>query len=75
LKTQRNMELASRIDDSLKAKGLKKVQFAEMMDKRPSEITKWISGTHNFILDTLYSIEIYLGVQLIEVSSADIEFA
>lgn len=75
LKTQRNMELASRIDDALKVKGLKKMQLAEMMNKRPSEVTKWLSGTHNFTLDTLYSIEMYLGISLIEVSSTKIEFA
>jgi ribosome-binding protein aMBF1 (putative translation factor) len=74
LKTQRNMELAARIDDAIKAKSWKKTRLAEAMDKRPFKITKWLSGTHNFTLDTLYSLEIYLGIPLIEVSVKKIEF-
>jgi ribosome-binding protein aMBF1 (putative translation factor) len=72
-KTKRNMLLAVLIDDALKAKGWNKKQLAEAMHKNPSEVTKWLSGTHNFTLDTLYLIESYLGVKLFIVPSTDLE--
>lgn len=66
-KTKRNMLLAARIDEALKAKGWSKKQLADAMHKNPSEVTKWLSGTHNFTLETLYLIESYLGVTLFEI--------
>jgi ribosome-binding protein aMBF1 (putative translation factor) len=70
-KTKRNMLLAARIDEALKAKGWSKKQLAETMHKNPSEVTKWLSGTHNFTLDTLYLIETYVGVKLFEIPHMD----
>jgi ribosome-binding protein aMBF1 (putative translation factor) len=74
-KTKRNMLLAARIDDALKMKGLSKKQLADLMEKRPSEITKWLSGTHNFTLETLYRIEAYLGVTLFTIPETDLQTA
>ncbi len=72
-KTKRNMLLAVLIDDALKAKGWNKKQLAEVMHKSPSEVTKWLSGTHNFTLETLYLIESYLDIRLFTVPSNDLE--
>jgi ribosome-binding protein aMBF1 (putative translation factor) len=63
-KRKRTMLLAARIDEALKAKGWSKKQLAEAMHKNPSEVTKWLSGTHNFTLETLYLIESYLDTTL-----------
>lgn len=71
-KTKRNMLLAARIDEALKKKGWSKKQLADSMNKNPSEVTKWLSGTHNFTLDTLYLIESYLGLMLFEVSTHEL---
>ena len=51
------MLIAARIDDALKAKNWTQKQLAEAMNKRPSEVTKWLSGTHNFTLETIAFIE------------------
>ena len=32
-------------------------QFANMMQTQPSVVTKWLSGKHNFTLETLCDIE------------------
>ena len=72
-KTKRNMLIAVLIDDALKAKGWNKKQLAKVMHKNPSEVTKWLSGTHNFTLETLYLIESYLDVKLFVVPSNDLE--
>jgi len=64
-KTSRKMLLAARIDDGIKAKGWKKKDLALALNKRRSEITKWLSGTHNFNIDTLFDIERVLNIELV----------
>jgi ribosome-binding protein aMBF1 (putative translation factor) len=67
--TDRKMLLAARIHDAMKAKGMKKGQLAEVLGKRPSEITKWLSGTHNFTIETLWEIGDVLGTELINLGN------
>jgi ribosome-binding protein aMBF1 (putative translation factor) len=72
---RRQMHIATRIDDGLKAKGWSQRQFAINMGKRPSEVTKWLSGTHNFTLETLSMIESYLGITLIIIPEGELQLA
>ncbi len=58
---ERKMRIAARIEDAMNQAGLTKTQFARLMGKYPSEITKWLSGTHNFTSDLLTEIEVTLG--------------
>jgi transcriptional regulator with XRE-family HTH domain len=62
---ERRMSLAARIDDVLQARGLTNQEFAFMMGKKPSEISRWLSGTHNFTTETLWEIERVLNIQLL----------
>jgi transcriptional regulator with XRE-family HTH domain len=64
-RTEKRMLLAARIDDGLKNRGWKKKDLAAVLRKTPSEITKWLSGTHNFTCDTLFDIERVLNINLI----------
>ena len=57
--------LTAKIQDAVKAKGINNAKFAAMMDQHPSVISKWLSGTHNFTVDTLLDIEEKLGISLI----------
>lgn len=66
-KIEKRMLLAAKIDDALKAKSWKKKDLAEFLNKQPSEITKWLSGTHNFTTDTLWDIERVLGIELVSI--------
>lgn len=52
----RKMLLAVKIDEAMKSQGIKKGQLAKQLSKNPSEITKWLSGTHNFTVETLWEI-------------------
>ena len=65
--TKQRMLLAAKIDDAIKSKGWKKTDFAKEMKKSPSEISKWLSGTHNFTSDTLFDIGEVLGIKLINI--------
>lgn len=54
LRIENRMLLAAKIDDALKAKGWKKKDLMEALGKKnQSEVTKWLSGTHNFTADLL----------------------
>lgn len=53
--------IATRLDALIKGKGLSKKEFAEAIGKRPSEITKWLSGQHNFTLRTLAMLSSFFG--------------
>lgn len=64
-RTENRMVLAAKIGDALTAKGIGKKQFAEMVGQNPSVITKWLSGGHNFTVDTLTDIQRVLGVRLL----------
>lgn len=59
--------IATRLDALIKGKGLSKKEFAEAIGKRPSEVTKWLSGQHNFTLRTLAMLSTFFGETLVVV--------
>jgi transcriptional regulator with XRE-family HTH domain len=67
------MQLATRIDKARMKMNLSKKQFAAKLSKSPSEISKWLSGTHNFTSDTLFEIQQLLKVELINVEDRPME--
>jgi transcriptional regulator with XRE-family HTH domain len=66
MQTSTKMILAARLDDLISARRWGKSEFAEKVNKNPSEITKWLSGTQNFTIDTLAEIAVVLGVSVAE---------
>ena len=64
--TEGKMRLAMKIADAIKAKGFnKKSDFAKKLNKQNSEISKWLSGTHNFTTETLMLLQNELKINLI----------
>ena len=63
------MEIAvsNRIYELMTQKGLSKAEFARAIGKRPCEITKWLSGQHNFTLATLGMLSAFFGEPIISV--------
>ncbi len=64
-KVEARMCIAARIDDALQKNKISKMEFATKMNQMPSVVTKWLSGTHNFTIDTLIEIEIVLKISLL----------
>lgn len=61
------MKMAAKIHAGLKAKGWKSLDLArELHLKSPSLVSKWLSGTHNFTMDTLVDIQRVLGIRLLD---------
>ncbi len=61
---ERNLEITQKVCVILKKRGIKKNKFAEMLGKKPSEVTKWLSGLHNLTLKSIIKMENALGVNL-----------
>ncbi len=61
------IEISNRIDSLMKKHHLSKLEFARKLGKRPSEITKWLSGQHNFTLRTISMLTTFFKEQIIAV--------
>lgn len=62
-----SFQISDRIYELMQEKGLSKKQFADAIGKRPCEITKWLSGQHNFTISTLAMISAFFGKSIITV--------
>lgn len=57
--------ISNRIYELMTKRGLSKLEFAQALGKRPSEVTKWLSGQHNFTIRTLSLLSTFFGEKLI----------
>lgn len=62
-----SFDLSCRIQFLMEEKGMDQKAFAERLEKKESEISKWLCGSHNFTLKTLAKIEDVLGNKLFDV--------
>lgn len=62
-----SFEIADRIDAILKAKGMSQKELARKMGKRESEVSRWLTGRHNFTTNTLADISLALGEPIVSV--------
>lgn len=60
-------DLVVRINQLLQEQNISRKALAERLDKSPSEISKWMSGEHNFTLRSLAKLSAELGAPLLEV--------
>ena len=67
-----SMEIAARIDYLLQQKGWTGADLARAFDKSPSEISRWVSGTHNFTLETIAKLEAVLGEPILRVEVTEL---
>ena len=63
-----SFQISNRLDFLMKEKGLSKKQLADALGKRPSEITRWLSGEHNFTISTLAMLSSFFGQSIITVA-------
>ena len=64
---ERNLAITEKVNTVLKERGIKKKEFAKMLGKSPSEVSKWLSGLHNLTLKSITKMENVLGINLINV--------
>jgi len=63
----RSFDIVDRIHEILRLKNLSQKDLADLLGKQESEVSKWMTGTHNFTLKTLVKIEDVLGFPIIKV--------
>lgn len=59
--------IAAHISEILERKGWSKTDLATALGKKNAEISKWMSGQHNFTIATIAKIEAVLGEDIISV--------
>lgn len=71
IRTRLSVLIANKIESLMREAGYSKKQFAEQLGRRPSEITKWLSGEHNFTIATLAMLETFFGSPIIVVANEE----
>lgn len=64
---EKNLAIANKIHEMLKERGLKPADLARLLNKKPSEISKWLTGTHTFTTKTITKIETVLSEDIIHI--------
>lgn len=62
-----NYGIADKIDNILREQHLTQRDLARMTGKRESEVSKWLTGRHNFTLKTIALISTALGQPIITI--------
>jgi len=65
-----SVEISDRIEEILNRRGISQKQFAELLGKSESEISKWLSGMHNFTIKSIVRIEAVLEEKIIQVTGS-----
>lgn len=65
--TRLSFAISNRLAALMQERGLNKKQLAEALGKRPNEITRWLSGEHNFTISTLAMLSTFFGKSIIKV--------
>ncbi len=63
-----SFQISNRLDMLMHERGLSKKQFADAVGKRPSEITRWLSGEHNFTISTIAMLSTFFGKPIVTVA-------
>ena len=66
--TRLSFAISNRLAALMQERGLNKKQLAEALGKRPNEITRWLSGEHNFTISTLAMLTAFFNQPIITVS-------
>ncbi|MFC0877080.1 multiprotein-bridging factor 1 family protein [Saccharicrinis sp. FJH2] len=66
---KRSFDIVDRIYEILEKQGKEQKDLAFALGKKESEISKWMTGTHNFTIKTISKIESVLGESILNVSN------
>jgi len=67
--TQFSLDIAQRVQTILAVQGKTQKELAQAMGKTESEISKWLSGTHNLTLKSIAKLQTVLKAPIISVSA------
>ena len=61
----KSLQLAGLVFAAMQRQGLTQKAWADLLGKRESEVSRWLTGLHNFTLKTLTRLEAALGEDLV----------
>ena len=61
----KNLQISNQISELLTKKGLTQKEFATMLGKQESEVSKWLSGLHNLTLKSITKMEAVLNEDIL----------
>ena len=67
LQMEMSVSIANRIYEILEAKGMTQKDLAKRLGKTETEVSRWLSGTHNLTLSTICKISAALGDPILKV--------
>jgi antitoxin component HigA of HigAB toxin-antitoxin module len=65
--TRLSFEISNKLYILMQERGLSKKQLANAIGKSPSEVTRWLSGEHNFTIATIGMLSVFFGEPIITV--------
>ena len=73
LQMEMSVAIANRIYEILEAKGMTQKDLAQKLGKTETEVSRWLSGTHNLTLSTICKISAALGEEIVIVPKLALE--
>ena len=73
LQMEMSVAIANRIYEILEAKGMTQKELAQKLRKTETEVSRWLSGTHNLTLSTICKISAALGEEIVIVPKLALE--
>ena len=64
-----SVKISNRIYEILEEKGLSQKDFARLLGKTETEVSRWLSGTHNMTMATIAKISEALDTDIVQVST------
>ena len=65
--------IANRIYEILEDKGMSQKELAQRLGKTETEVSRWLSGTHNLTLSTICKISAALGEDIVTIPKKALE--
>lgn len=72
MQVELSVAISNKIYDILERNNMTQKDLAVKMGKTETEVSRWLSGTHNFTVETICKISYALGTDIIEVSGKNI---
>lgn len=60
-----SMTISDKIAHALQEKNMAQKDFAKLMGKTETEVSRWLAGGHNFTISTLAKISVKLGIDFL----------
>lgn len=68
MQMEMSVAIANRIYEILDAKGMSQKDLAKRLGKTETEVSRWLSGTHNLTLATVCKISAALNAEVVKVA-------